>query len=97
MENSCGEISGNTADAKEDHSGAFLVGVQDHDTPESAVKEYIAELSELVKTLGIEVKGSLTAPLHTINPKFYIGSGKLEEIRSMAKNLKCWTNIYGGF
>ena len=76
-------------DRKEETSGAFLVGIQDHDTPDSAVKEYVEELSELVKTLGIEVKGSLIAPLHTVNPKFYIGSGKLEEIKSQAKNLKC--------
>lgn len=60
---SCGGPSGESDDSKEDFSGAFLVGIQDHDTPESAVKEYIAELTELVKTLGIEVKGSITAPL----------------------------------
>jgi GTP-binding protein HflX len=85
----CSKTSGEAEDSKEDFSGAFLVGIQDHETPESAVKEYIAELAELVKTLGIEVKGFITAPLHTVNPKFYIGSGKLEEIKSQAKNLKC--------
>ena len=90
---SCDISSGSTSDGnnekKDEFSGAFLVGIQDHDTPESAVKEYVEELSELVKTLGVEVKGSLVAPLHAINPKFYIGSGKLEEIKSQAKNLKC--------
>ncbi|MBP5182003.1 MAG: hypothetical protein J6331_03130, partial [Lentisphaeria bacterium] len=73
-----------SAEKKEELSGAFLVGVQDRDTPDSAVKEYVSELSELVKTLGIPVKGTLTAPLHAIHPKFYIGSGKLEEIRDKA-------------
>ena len=86
---SCRKTTEDAGETKEDFSGAFLVGIQDHETPESAVKEYIAELAELVKTLGIEVKGSITAPLHTVNPKFYIGSGKLEEIKSQAKNLKC--------
>ncbi len=86
---SCRKTTEEAGETKEDFSGAFLVGIQDHETPESAVKEYIAELAELVKTLGIEVKGSITAPLHTVNPKFYIGSGKLEEIKSQAKNLKC--------
>ncbi|MBO4304996.1 MAG: GTPase HflX [Lentisphaeria bacterium] len=86
---SAGTSPAQPPEEKEELSGAFLVGVQDRDTPDSAVKEYISELSELVRTLGVLVKGTLTAPLHAIHPKFYIGSGKLEEIRDKAKELHC--------
>lgn len=63
---------------------AFLVGIADQADGISAAKEYLSELHELVDTLGIPVCGETVAPVRQIHPKYYVGSGKLEEIRDMA-------------
>ena len=63
---------------------AFLVGIAGQNDGMSAAKEYLEELHELVDTLGIPVCGEVVAPIRQIHPKFYVGSGKLEEIRDMA-------------
>lgn len=64
---------------------AFLVGIQTPEEGSTAAGEYLEELHELVRTLGIPVTGSLVAPVRQIHPKFYVGSGKLEEIIAGAK------------
>lgn len=63
---------------------AFLVGISDQEEGLSAAREYLEELRELVATLGIPVCGELVAPVRQVHPKFYVGSGKLEEIRTQA-------------
>ena len=62
---------------------AFLVGIAEQNDNGSA-REYLAELRELVTTLGIPVCGEMIAPVRQIHPKYYVGSGKLEEIREQA-------------
>ncbi|MBQ9337151.1 MAG: GTPase HflX [Lentisphaeria bacterium] len=62
---------------------AFLVGIAEQNDNGSA-REYLAELRELVGTLGIPVCGEMIAPVRQIHPKYYVGSGKLEEIREQA-------------
>lgn len=63
---------------------AFLVGIADQDDSTVAVREYLDELRELVSTLGVPVCGEMIAPVRQIHPKFYVGSGKLEEILEQA-------------
>ncbi len=63
---------------------AYLVGVLEQHSSFAAAREYLEELRELVNTLGLPVCGEMVAPLRKINPKFYVGSGKLEEIRQNA-------------
>ncbi len=71
-------------DASDKPVTAYLVGVMEQHSSPAAAQEYLEELRELVNTLGIPVCGEMTAPIRQINPKFYIGSGKLEEIRQDA-------------
>ena len=63
---------------------AFLVGIADQNDGLAAAREYLEELRELVNTLGVPVCGEIVAPIRQIHPKFYVGSGKLEEIKAEA-------------
>ena len=63
---------------------AFLVGISDQNEGIGAAREYLEELRELACTLGIPVCGEMIAPVRQVHPKFYVGSGKLEEIREQA-------------
>ncbi|MGI5948878.1 GTPase HflX [Peptoniphilus sp.] len=46
------------------------------------------ELSELVRADGAEVVGEVTQNLVKFNPKYLIGSGKVQEIKDMAEKLE---------
>ena len=46
-----------------------------------------AEFAELVKSAGAEVLGSVIARVEAPNPRFYIGSGKADEVAEMVRAL----------
>lgn len=61
---------------------AFLVGVETHE-PDALweVGESLIELAELSRTAGLEVVGEMSQVRERPHTKFYVGSGKLEELR----------------
>lgn len=67
---------------------ALLVGVslysQDDLLP---IEDSLSELELLADTAGVEVLGQTTQNLRTPNPKTYIGSGKVEEVKLLAQEL----------
>ena len=62
--------------------GVILPGVGDSD-----VKNHLDELDLLADTAGAEVVGRVTQRLSRINPSFFVGRGKAEQIISQAKML----------
>ena len=62
--------------------GVILQGVGDSD-----VKNHLDELDLLADTAGAEVVGRVTQRLSRINPSFFVGKGKAEQIISQAKIL----------
>ena len=62
--------------------GVILPGVGDSD-----VKDHLDELDLLADTAGAEVVGRVTQRLSRINPSFFVGKGKAEQIISQAKML----------
>ncbi|ONI44363.1 GTPase HflX [Candidatus Epulonipiscioides gigas] len=48
---------------------------------EAEILESLEELKELVKTAGASVIGELIQKVDKINPKHYLGSGKIEELK----------------
>lgn len=58
-----------------------LVGVISGDITEEQAEEYIDELEFLAVTAGAVTKQKFSQKLPVPNPKTYVGSGKLEEIR----------------
>ncbi len=65
---------------------AYLVGIETSSVDSTMAEEHIQELCELVDTTGLKVKGTEIVKLRQSNSKFYIGSGKVEEIGITAKN-----------
>ncbi|MDO9548124.1 MAG: GTPase HflX, partial [Candidatus Marinimicrobia bacterium] len=66
----------------------LLVGVatplQNHET----VEDHLAELGELVRTLGYEVADQFIINRKEISPSLYIGKGKVEDIKALIPMLK---------
>jgi len=67
-----------TAKSKEK---AILVGIINQEQNEEKVAEYLNELAFLAETAGAETVQSFTQQVDTPNPRTFVGSGKLEEIR----------------
>ncbi len=64
---------------------AVLVGVIHQDQTEEMAAEYLEELTFLAETAGADPKAVFTQRLDTPNPKTFIGSGKLNEVRDFVK------------
>ena len=60
---------------------ALLVGVE-LNTSEYSIEYSLKELENLANSMDIEVVGKISQKLDRINPKYYIGSGKVEEIKN---------------
>ena len=82
-----------------DHSfsqkeNVLLVGVIYGRLNEEKVHEHLDELSLLTQTAGANVISRVTQKISKINPSFFIGKGKAEEIIKTAKDLKITTIIF---
>lgn len=67
---------------------ALLVGVQHHHQSPAETDHLLDELAELVETLGISVVEQLPTRIRKPQPRFYLGSGKAEEIMARARELE---------
>ena len=66
---------------KEEQEKVILVGVQTRENDDT--KDSLEELKELVKTAGAEVLGTVIQAREAVHPGYYVGTGKLDEIRMM--------------
>ena len=64
---------------------AVLVGVINQDQTEEMAAEYLEELAFLTETAGAEPRAVFTQRLEVPNPRTFIGSGKLAEVREFVK------------
>jgi len=69
------------------HEKALLVGVIHGGIDESTVMEHLAELALLADTAGAEVIGQVTQKLGRINPAYFIGTGKAEQVIRQGEEL----------
>src|ERR1041385_7608023 len=65
---------------------AVLVGVIHRNQNEEQVKEYLDELAFLAETAGAVALKRFTQKLYSTEPRTFIGSGKMEEIKQYVKN-----------
>lgn len=72
------------APEKKPKSGAYLVGVTEQGESPLDAREHLAELRELIATLGFPVVGEMMTAIRAPNAKFYLGSGKAEEVCNAA-------------
>lgn len=71
-----------------------LVGVITNDQTEDMTKEYIEELEFLAETAGVITKKKFLQRIDRPNPKTYIGSGKMEEIKAYIQEEKIDVAIF---
>jgi GTP-binding protein HflX len=67
---------------------AFLVGVYNQAGQRDEAESLLTELGSLVATLEIPAAGRLLIRVQTPSPRFFVGSGKAEEIYQRAKELE---------
>lgn len=67
---------------KEEQERVILVGVQTREGDDT--QDSLDELKDLVKSAGAETVGMMIQSREAIHPGYYVGTGKLEEIRMMA-------------
>jgi GTP-binding protein HflX len=67
---------------------AVLVGVIHKNQNEEQVKEYLEELAFLAETAGAVTLKRFSQKLYSTDPRTYIGSGKLEEIKRYVDDKK---------
>jgi GTP-binding protein HflX len=71
---------------------AILVGANINNDP--MMEYYMDELKNLALASNVEVLYSMTQSVKSITPKFYIGSGKVEEIKTFIENLEADVVIF---
>lgn len=71
---------------KEENERTVLVGLVTQKQSESKVNEYLDELDFLARTAGAEPEKRFIQKLDFPNPRTYVGTGKLEEIRKYVED-----------
>ncbi len=66
---------------------ALLIGVIYEKLDQFKVEEHLSELELLATTAGAKVIGKITQKISRINPSYFIGSGKAEQIVKQAEEL----------
>ena len=71
---------------KEKNERTVLVGLVTKNLTEAKVKEYLDELDFLARTAGAEPEKQFIQKMEYPNPRTYVGTGKLEEIRQYVED-----------
>jgi GTP-binding protein HflX len=67
---------------------ALLVGVIYRHHTQEVIEDHLEELSLLADTAGADIVDTVTQKIQKINPAFFIGKGKAEQLMGQAKELK---------
>ncbi len=59
-----------------------------------SLDESMKEMKELIKTAGLDCVGEITQRLQEVNPKTYVGSGKVEEAKKFMEEHDCCTIVF---
>ncbi len=73
---------------------AILIGLVTQQQNEDKAKEYLDELEFLAFTAGAEVTKRFLQKMEKPNPKTFIGSGKMEEVRQFVEEHEIGTAIF---
>mmetsp|Transcript_33338 Transcript_33338/g.70135 ORF Transcript_33338/g.70135 Transcript_33338/m.70135 type:complete len:647 (+) Transcript_33338:174-2114(+) len=52
-----------------------------------SLEESLVEMRELIKTSGLSLQGEITQRLQEVNPRTYIGTGKVKEVQSLMEEI----------
>jgi len=62
--------------------------------PVFTLEESMIEMRELIKTAGMDLSGEIVQRLQEVNPKTYIGTGKVAEAKALMENTDCTTIVF---
>ncbi len=77
--------------------GAFLIGIQRQGDTADKAAELLAELSELVETLGLPIVGSQIAKIRVPHPSLIVGTGRADQLVQEAADLAAEVIIIDDF
>lgn len=77
-----------------EYEKVVLIGIVSREQDEEKLKEYLDELEFLTYTAGGEVQKRFSQKMDMPNPKTFIGSGKMEEVRFYVKENEIGTAIF---
>lgn len=66
----------------------------ENEPPCFSLQESMIEMRELIKTAGLGLEGEIIQRQKEVNPKTYIGSGKVEEARLLMEEEDCTTIVF---
>jgi len=88
-------VEDNTARRRSDRNSDSNSNNDDDQQPYFTLEESMTEMRELLRTAGLECVGEITQRLNQVNPKTYVGSGKVEEAKEMMEaNKDCCTIVF---
>ena len=64
------------------------------DAPLFTLEESMIEMRELIKTAGLKLSGELTQRLQEVNPRTYIGTGKVQEALKIMEEADATTIVF---
>jgi len=59
-----------------------------------SLEESMTEMRDLIKTAGLELVGEVTQRLNEVNPRTYIGTGKLKDVQALMNDLDSCTVVF---
>lgn len=62
--------------------------------PMFSLEESMIEMRELIRTAGMSLEGEIVQRQKEVNPKTYIGSGKVEEAKKLMDEMDCCTIVF---
>ena len=66
----------------------------EQEAPCFSLEESMIEMRELIRTAGLSLEGEIIQRQKEVNPKTYIGSGKVEEARQLMEENDCCTIVF---
>jgi len=73
---------------------AVIVAVKLQNDDQSAIEESLKELESLLDTAGAVVVGSFIQNKQSIDPVFYVGKGKVDQIKAFAEQEEATTIVF---
>lgn len=59
-----------------------------------SLDESMTEMRELIKTAGLNLVGEITQRMQQINPRTYVGTGKVDEANALLQKYDCCTIVF---
>jgi GTPase len=70
------------------------LATDDVEAPVFSLEESMVEMRELIRTAGMELNGEIIQRLQEVNPKTYIGTGKVIEAKDLMEANDCTTIVF---